>query len=122
MPSGSADDHQASSSSPDSHKPSCDADIVTARRTTTLELARSHLGLNPSSPIDPDHNLEIVHHRRLFWPRVRIALREPFAEFFGVVVMVLFGNGSVAQVLLSEGEQSAMGKGRFGDYQSISWG
>lgn len=36
--------------------------------------------------------------------------------------MVLFGNGSVAQVLLTQGQQSAPGQDGFGNYQSINWG
>lgn len=51
----------------------------------------------------------------------RGALKEPLAEFFGVLIMVCFGNGSVAQVLLSAGQTSAPGRNGFGDYQSISW-
>lgn len=45
-----------------------------------------------------------------------------FAEFFGVFIMILFGNGSVAQVLLSTGETTAPGGNGFGSYQSINWG
>ncbi|KAH6950294.1 aquaporin-like protein [Ilyonectria sp. MPI-CAGE-AT-0026] len=41
-------------------------------------------------------------------------MREPFSEFFGVVVLLLFGDGSVAQVVL--------GKGNKGDWQNINWG
>lgn len=47
------------------------------------------------------------------WPRIRHVLREPFAEFFGTMVLILFGDGVVAQVVLSSGEKGA--------YQSISW-
>ena len=36
--------------------------------------------------------------------------------------MVLFGDGSVAQVLLSAGEVASPGKAGSGNYQSISWG
>ena len=36
--------------------------------------------------------------------------------------MILFGDGSVAQVLLSTGEKAAPGGMGFGPYQSISWG
>jgi len=36
--------------------------------------------------------------------------------------MVLFGDGSVAQVLLSAGQVAAPGKSGNGNYQSISWG
>ncbi len=50
----------------------------------------------------------------LAWSRVRHAIREPLAEFFGVFILILFGDGVVAQVVLSGGTK--------GDYQSISWG
>ncbi|KAL4810888.1 aquaporin-like protein [Aspergillus unguis] len=48
------------------------------------------------------------------WSKMRTYCREAFSEFFGTMVLVLFGNGVVAQVVLSNGEK--------GDYQSISWG
>ncbi len=54
-----------------------------------------------------------------------MTLREPFAEFCGTAVMVFFGNGSVAQVLLSQGTAvvaAAPGGNGYGQYQSISWG
>lgn len=47
------------------------------------------------------------------WPRIRHILREPFAEFIGTMILILFGDGVVAQVVLSAGEK--------GSYQSISW-
>jgi aquaglyceroporin related protein, other eukaryote len=50
----------------------------------------------------------------LWWSRWRHTLREPFSEFFGVFILIMFGDGVVAQVVLSNGEK--------GDYQSISWG
>lgn len=53
-------------------------------------------------------------HPELVWPRIRAYLQEPFSEFFGVFIIVMFGDGVVAQVLLSDGEK--------GSYQSISWG
>lgn len=59
-----------------------------------------------------DDIIEATHN--LWWSRVRHALREPFSEFFGVVVLILFGDGVVAQVVLSNGTK--------GSYQSISWG
>lgn len=42
--------------------------------------------------------------------------------FWGVFIMVMFGDASVAQVLLSTGETTAPGGEGFGSYQSISWG
>ena len=50
----------------------------------------------------------------LLWSRGRRYLREPFSEFFGTFILVMFGDGVVAQVVLSDGKK--------GDYQSICWG
>ncbi|MCJ1390104.1 hypothetical protein MMC18_002962 [Xylographa bjoerkii] len=72
-----------------------------------LELVRTALGLHPHPPV-ADHHLQQDHHQ-LLWSQTRLALREFFAEFFGTFIMVMFGNGSVAQVLLSSGETSAPG-------------
>lgn len=49
----------------------------------------------------------------LVWPRTRHYLREPFAEFMGTFILIMFGDGGVAQAVLSKGEK--------GNYQSISW-
>ncbi|MCJ1255778.1 hypothetical protein MMC24_003595 [Lignoscripta atroalba] len=81
---------------------------------------RSRLGLHPNPPVDEEHKVQ--EHQNLQWSRIRLVLREPFAEFWGTFIMVLFGNGSVAQVLLSTGQATAPGGNGFGDYQSISWG
>lgn len=53
-------------------------------------------------------------HPELWWSKIRHTIREPLSEFFGVFILILFGDGVVAQVVLSNGEK--------GDYQSISWG
>ena len=50
----------------------------------------------------------------LLWSRIRHFLREPLAEFFGVFILIMFGDGVVAQVVLSSETK--------GDYQSINWG
>ena len=81
---------------------------------------RSALGLQANAPISDAHD-DHPHHN-LWWNRVRLVMREPFAEFWGVFIMVMFGDGSVAQVLLSEKQTSAPGGMGFGSYQSISWG
>lgn len=85
---------------------------------STLQNVRAKIGLQEDAPILEGHE---VHHN-LAWSSVRVVLREPFAEFFGVFIMILFGNGSVAQVLLSTGQTTAPGGDGFGSYQSISWG
>jgi aquaglyceroporin related protein len=56
----------------------------------------------------------VPEHPELLWSRIRHFMREPFSEFFGVFILILFGNGVVAQVVLSNGLKGA--------YQSISWG
>ncbi|GAM89894.1 hypothetical protein ANO11243_079340 [Dothideomycetidae sp. 11243] len=85
-----------------------------------IHQARKYLGLHPTAPLAEDHI--IPAHSEIFWPKIRAALREPFAEFWGTFTLVLFGDGAVAQVLLSRGQTSAPGGNGFGDYQSISWG
>lgn len=50
----------------------------------------------------------------LRWNRIRKAMRDPFSEFFGTFIILMFGDGVVAQVVLS--------KGKNGSYQSITWG
>lgn len=62
----------------------------------------------------PETPRDYVHEPELFWPKVRRHLQDPFSEFFGTMVMILFGDGVVAQVVLSNETR--------GDYQSISWG
>lgn len=50
----------------------------------------------------------------LWWSRMREYGADFFSEFGGTMVMILFGDGSVAQVTLSDNMK--------GEYQSISWG
>jgi aquaglyceroporin related protein, other eukaryote len=85
---------------------------------STMSKLRTYMGLEPEAPIMEGHDV----HAHLTWSSVRVIMREPFAEFFGTFIMILFGNGSVAQVLLSTGETTAPGGNGFGQYQSISWG
>lgn len=93
---------------------------VSHKTSSTLRKTRSALGLHPDAPIAEEDD---VHERQqLLWSKVKVVLREPFAEFWGVVIMILFGDGSVAQVLLSTGQTTAPGGNGFGAYQSISWG
>jgi hypothetical protein len=46
--------------------------------------------------------------------KLKAYCRDAFSEFFGTMILILFGDGVVAQVLLSHGQK--------GDHQSISWG
>ena len=60
--------------------------------------------------------------RYLLWSRIRHHMRDPFMEFCGTMIMIIFGDGSVAQVLLSGNPNLAKGNQNKGEYQSISWG
>jgi len=62
----------------------------------------------------PENNGQRRNRHPNRWVRMRSALREPLSEFFGVFTLIIFGDGVVAQVVLSKGTK--------GDYQSISWG
>lgn len=66
--------------------------------------------------------IDYEHHKDLWWYRVRYTLRDPFAEFCGTMIMIVFGDGSVAQVTLSANERLPASSQNKGDYQSISWG
>ncbi|CAL8578236.1 glycerol channel [Xanthoria parietina] len=95
-------------------------DSVAPSKVRRVSTVRSRFGLQPNAPLDEEH--QDLDHHELLWSRIRLAMREPFAEFFGTFIMVLFGDGSVAQVLLSAGLEAAPGGNGFGEYQSISWG
>lgn len=92
----------------------------TDRTSSSLTRSRSIIGLHPDAPIDEEHDHGPASE--LMWSKTRAVLREPFAEFWGVVIMVMFGDGSVAQVLLSTGQATAPGGNGYGSYQSINWG
>lgn len=53
-------------------------------------------------------------YEELMWPKFREWGQDFFSEFAGTMVLILFGDGVVAQVVLSSEEK--------GNYQSISWG
>ncbi|KAF7593929.1 hypothetical protein BBP40_010436 [Aspergillus hancockii] len=61
------------------------------------------------SPVETGHV-----QPQLRWSKAREYIHEASSEFFGTMILVLFGDGVIAQVLLSHGEK--------GDYQSIAWG
>ena len=48
------------------------------------------------------------------WPAIRSYWQDAFSEFLGTMTLILFGDGVVAQVLLSNNTK--------GTFQSISWG
>jgi hypothetical protein len=76
-----------------------------------LEVIPSNASATSIQPnrIEQDHR-----PKKPRWERIRQAIRQPLAEFFGVFTLIIFGDGVVAQVVLSNGQK--------GDYQSINWG
>lgn len=80
----------------------------------------SQAGLPPHAEHGPliDHDIEqakaVEAYPDLWWSKVRHVCRDGFSEFMGVFILILFGDGVVAQVVLSNNTK--------GDYQSISWG
>lgn len=66
--------------------------------------------------------IDYEHHKHLWWYRIRYTLRDAFAEFCGTMIMIIFGDGSVAQVTLSANPNLPSSSQNKGEYQSISWG
>lgn len=91
-------------------KPEVHHDYPTSPPLNHAETLREH-----GAPIDHE---DVLDHKEanphLLWSRIRNFMIEPFSEFFGVFILILFGDGVVAQVVLSRGEKGA--------YQSITWG
>ncbi|KAK5996799.1 Aquaporin-3 [Cladobotryum mycophilum] len=78
---------------------------VTMGSSSTVEAPPSRGSLTPQ---------HLGDHEDLAWSKFRELFRDAFSEFFGTMIMIMFGDGVVAQVVLSKGTK--------GDYQSISWG
>lgn len=71
---------------------------------------------------DADAKADYEHHKHLWWYRVRYMMADAFSEFCGCLILIIFGDGSVAQVLLSANPKLPAGDQNKGQYQSISWG
>lgn len=100
-------------------------DKISSQYTTT-----THEEHSPESRHTAVTELPYVEHRILdqkvpqddlvqaksgpLWSRIRHQFREPLSEFWGTFILVLFGDGVNAQVVLSGGTK--------GDWLSISWG
>ncbi|KAF7925929.1 hypothetical protein BELL_0075g00090 [Botrytis elliptica] len=117
IPAVSNDKHmgmmESQQSSPDlsSHESTLDGNNM---HTISSEGSGAYAEHGPGIDHKIPQELEIQSKPDLLWSRIRHTMREPFSEFFGVFILILFGDGVVAQVVLSSGER--------GSYQSISWG
>ncbi|KAI0632398.1 aquaporin [Trametes polyzona] len=66
---------------------------------------------------------ELLEHYTRYpnrWSRIREYLREPAAEFFGVMILIIFGAGVDCQVVLSA--DSRVASSPKGDYLSLNFG
>ncbi|KAK1040625.1 glycerol channel [Friedmanniomyces endolithicus] len=68
----------------------------------------------PTIDRSPTADLKKASNAGLRWPRIRRMIRAPLSEFMGTFILIMFGDGVVAQVVLSNGTK--------GNYQSVSWG
>lgn len=68
----------------------------------------------PSTPETIPPQIPAAEEKELAWTKIRSLWQDAFSEFLGTMILIIFGDGVVAQVVLSKGEK--------GNYQSISWG
>ncbi|KAM3513532.1 hypothetical protein MY11210_002819 [Beauveria gryllotalpidicola] len=68
----------------------------------------------PSNPEAIHPQLPVPEEKELAWTKIRSIWQDAFSEFLGTMILIIFGDGVVAQVVLSNGQK--------GNYQSISWG
>lgn len=111
-----ASNHKTSNSLDKTNSP--DTVYLESHIAKTAEIDRAGaLGLaEPRHLQDIEQQLanRVAPSQDLWWSRTRAKFQDEFSEFLGVFVLILFGDGVVAQVVLSNGEK--------GSYQSISWG
>lgn len=96
-------------------------DQTTLRPVDTYQTYEEHGVLIDGSQGDEQARKDYEHHKHLWWYRVRYVCRDAFAEFCGTMIMIIFGDGSVAQVTLSANPRLPESSREKGDYQSISW-
>ncbi|KAJ4855965.1 aquaglyceroporin like protein, other eukaryote [Trichoderma harzianum] len=84
-------------------------------KAAPLPLRNPNMG---QSSLDDAPRMELLspplEEEQLAWSKIRSYCQDFFSEFLGTMTLILFGDGVVAQVVLSGGTK--------GDYQSISWG
>ncbi|KAK7690298.1 hypothetical protein QCA50_006955 [Cerrena zonata] len=82
-----------------------------------------HISATQSDAHDYDDDNESVEHYTKYpnrWSRIREWIREPAAEFFGVMILIIFGNGVDCQVVL--GSNTSISATPKGDYLSLNFG
>lgn len=59
------------------------------KMSSALHKQRSMIGLAPQAPLQDEH--DYAAHNHLWWAKVKVTLKEPFAEMWGTFILVLFG-------------------------------
>lgn len=85
---------------------SSSSDIMAEKQSPPNDLPYAEHGA-PIDHVGPQEEV-VQAHPDLWWSRVRHTLREPFSEFFGTFILIMFGDGVVAQVVLSGGEKGTL--------------
>lgn len=95
------------------------SEYITTKRPHSKEYAPSHV-----ETYQPDEDIFAAAERYTRypnrWSKIREYIREPAAEFFGVMIIIIFGTGVDCQVVLSG--NSAVASSSKGDYLSINFG
>ncbi|KAI0769916.1 aquaporin [Fomes fomentarius] len=77
----------------------------------------------PHSPSAEGYDAELTLHYTKYpnrWSRIREYIKEPAAEFFGVMILIIFGNGVDCQTVLSK--NTAVAASPMGNYLSLNFG
>lgn len=75
--------------------------------STMATVATVNTYMETGAPINRSQTADKLKeaNNALRWARFRRALREAFSEFMGTFILIMFGDGVVAQVVLSGGEK-----------------
>lgn len=85
-----------------------------------------HVERTPDNDVDGGtiySHSDVVEHYTKYpnrWSRIRELIREPAAEFFGVMILIIFGTGVDCQVVLSA--NTGVASSPKGDYLSLAFG
>lgn len=99
------------------HTPSEPSLGSTAKRASIEHFEKAPLSSSVHSVVGVKHNAGGPSHRRIpfRWMAYRQIVREAFAEFIGIAILIIFGNGVNCQVTLTE-------NGAAGDWNTINIG
>ncbi|KAM3552807.1 hypothetical protein MY1884_007015 [Beauveria asiatica] len=89
-------------------------DSVSASSVDKITAYQETKMVSPSNPEPIRPELPVPEEKELAWTKIRSIWQDAFSEFLGTMILIIFGDGVVAQVVLSKEQK--------GNYQSISWG